>query len=159
MSEFSGRRICILAAAMSIIGCGGGSIPTAPTLPPAPAISIAGSWSGSVTDPFFGNGTVQLTLGAVTPNALTGNWSMAFPNGQTFSGFAMATEGAPASYGVGFHVEPKPACSTTSGPSTPQVLSYGLTAVSVTATKLMAVSSRISCTGIGGFGNMELSRQ
>src|SRR5215213_2269681 len=95
------RLAPILVVVLSVAACGGKSTPTSPTasdivvivgaptatspsippgttLPsqPLPAVPVAllGNWSGQITDPVSGPGTLQLSLGNPTPTGQPGTW-------------------------------------------------------------------------------------
>lgn len=149
------RLMSMLVLTMSLAGCGGNSTPTSPTTS-SPA-SPAGNWSGSLSDPLSGEGTMRLSLGEQSTNALSGTWSATFRNGDSVSGPAAATLVQPNAYGIVLYVDPQPPCTTT-GNGASALLGYTLINVVATSRQLTAVLGRTSCSGFG-FGTIELSRQ
>jgi hypothetical protein len=163
----SWRFVPVIAAMLSIAGCGGNT-PASPA-PTSPVVSPAGSWSGAISDPISGDGSMQLALSEVSPpsltgTSLTGSWSATFKNGDSFSGSAVAGLYTPNGYGITLYVlTPLAPCLTgPGGGSAP--LGFTLIEVVVTSSQLSAVSSRTSCNGpvgaTGGvFGTVHLSKQ
>ena len=146
------RQLASAVVVMLIVaGCGGSGSPTSPP----PVGSLAGTWSGKITDPISGEGTAQMSLSDQAQNRLTGTWSATFKNGSTVSGPASASLNSGSVAGIMLNVNPQPACAG-SGASDP--LGYTLINVAVTSSRLTAVAGRISCNGFG-FGAVDLSRQ
>lgn len=149
----------IVAVVVGVGGCSGRTTPTSPT-PTSSVVSPAGSWSGTISDPGSGDGTVQLSLSGQAPNALTGTWSATFKNGDSFSGPAVANSVQPSGYGIILYAQPQPPCTTGSGTGAPTLLGFTLINVVVTSSRLTAVSGRLSCSGPGfSFGSVNLSKQ
>jgi hypothetical protein len=150
------RLASVVTVIVSVAGCSGGATPTSPTT--SSVVSPAGNWSGAISDPVSGDGTVKLSLSDQAANSLTGTWSATFKNGESFAGPAVATVSAPSGYGITLSVQPPPPCDTTSGPGASALLGYTLINVVVTSSRLTAVSGRVSCSG-PGFGSVNLSKQ
>lgn len=155
------RRLApIVAVIVSLAGCGGGSrsLPTSPTLselrrtttistptPTTPTTSSgspAGTWSGSITDPVSGVGTVQLSLTEVPPNSLLGFWSVDFRNPDSATGTAVGSL-ASSGYAIAMNVQPPPCAPGSGGPA---LIGFTLVNIIVTSTRLTADSLRISCS-------------
>lgn len=154
------RRLApVVALMLSIAGCGGNAAPTSPTTTSS-AVSPAGSWSGSISDPISGDGTMQLSLSDQAPNSLTGTWSVTFKTGDSFSGPAVAGPYLSNGYGIMVYVQPPPPCATGSGPGGSAPLSFTLINVVVTSSRLTAMTGRLSCSGPTlTFGTLNLSKQ
>jgi|RhiMetdeSRZDD1v2_1073273.scaffolds.fasta_scaffold50068_2 hypothetical protein len=154
------RRLApVVAAMLSVAGCSRHATPTSPTTTSS-AVSPAGSWSGSISDPISGDGTMQLSLSDQAPNSLTGTWSATFRNGDNFSGPAVAGLYLSNGYGIMLYVQPPPPCATGSGPGGSALLSVTLINVVVTSRQLTAMTGRISCSGTTlTFGTVNLSKQ
>jgi len=152
------RRLApVVAVMVSVASCGGNATPTSPSTTSS-AVSPAGNWSGSISDPISGDGTAQLSLSDQAPNSLTGTWSATFKNGDSFSGPAVAGLFVPSGYGIMLYVQPPPPCATGSGPGGSTLLSYTLINVVVTSSQLTAASARLSCSGTS-FGTVNLTKQ
>lgn len=136
-------------------GCGGDSMPVSPTTPPAPTTSPVGNWSGAISDPVSGEGTVRLSL-AEQGGSVRGTWSATFENGDTLSGMAQGVPVSVGGLGITLYVDPMPPCATQPGPGT-GVLSYALVNVTVTSNRLTATLGRIACNGMS-FGSLSMSR-
>jgi len=143
----------VVAQICGLAGCNGSGRVTAPT-PISSSVSPAGNWSGTIADPVSGEGTVNLSLSELPPN-LTGTWSAAFKNGDSFSGPATASQFEPPNYGIMLYVNPPPQCTSPGGQA---ALGYTLVNVSVTSTTLTAGAMRINCSGFS-FGSISLTRQ
>jgi hypothetical protein len=153
----AGRLALLVAMTLSVAGCGGNATPTSPPTTSS-AVSPAGNWSGSISDPISGDGTAQLSLSDQAPNSLTGTWSATFKNGDSFSGPAVAGLFVPDGYGIMLYVQPPPPCATGSGPGGSTLLSYTLINVVVTSNQLTAAAGRLSCSGTS-FGTVNLTKQ
>jgi hypothetical protein len=153
----TGRLALLVAMTLSVASCGGNTTPTSPTTTSS-AVSPAGNWSGSISDPISGDCTAQLSLSDQAPNSLTGTWSATFKNGDSFSGPAVAGLFVPNGYGIMLYVQPPPPCATGSGPGGSTLLSYTLINVVVTSSQLTAASGRLSCSGTS-FGTVNLTKQ
>jgi hypothetical protein len=152
------RRLTpVVALMLSIAGCSGNAPPTSPTTTSSP-VSPAGHWSGSISDPISGDGTMQLSLSDQAPNSLTGTWSATFKNGDSFSGLAVAGLYLPNGYGIMLYVQPPPPCANGSGPGGSAPLSFTLINIVVTSRQLTAVTGRLSCSG-NTFGTVNLEKQ
>ena len=172
------RRLApILAAIISVSGCGGRSTPTSPTLgfvefgdptlsttptqpappttspPAAIAAALVGSWSGQIIDPVSGNGTVQLSLGDPAPTGQSGTWSMTFISGERLSGVALAGLGA-GGYGMLLYGAAPQSCGSEAVP-----LVISLLNVVVASNRLTAETGRFTCSGRLSFGSASLSKQ
>jgi hypothetical protein len=149
------RRVApIVAVMMSVAGCSGSGTPTVPTLTPSVA-SPAGHWSGAISDPISGDGSVQLSLSEQARDLLTGTWSATFKTGDNLSGPASAGLYPSTGYGIMLYVEPQPPCA---GPDPSAALGFTLINVAVASSTLTAVAERTSCNGIT-FGTVNLSKQ
>jgi hypothetical protein len=155
-------RLAPVIAAMAVVtACGGAGTPLGPTTTvgsttTVPVVSPAGNWSGGISDPVSGDGTLQLSLSDQAPNSLAGTWSATFKNGDRFSGPAVA--GAPSGYAIILYVQnPPPPCETESGPGGSAPAIFTLINVVVTTSRVTAVSGRLSCFGPGvAFGTVNL---
>ena len=150
------RLVVLVAAVMSLAGCGGDR-PSSPSTTP-PVGSPVGNWSGAISDPISGEGTAQLSLSDNGRGSLSGTWSAAFVNGDRFSGPAGASLIQTNSYGITLYVEPPPPCAGGSGSGGSALLGFTLMNVVVTSNRLTAIAGRLSCSG-PGFGTLTLSRQ
>lgn len=167
------RLVPIVAVLVSLAGCGGGvtrTLPTGPTLPqlrpttttpaiptPTPTTSSAspaGNWSGSITDPVSGVGTVQLSLTEVPPDSLLGFWAVDFRNPDSATGTAVGSL-VSGEYAVAMNVQPPP-CAPGSGGSA--LLGFSLVNIVVTSNQLTADFVRISCSGVS-LGSVSLSKR
>ena len=146
------RLVPLVVAVLTVAGCGG-STPTSPG-----SSSPVGTWSGSISDPGAGSGTLEVTLTEAT-NGFAGPWSATFPNGTTSSGLAGLSLMGPGSYSMTLYADPQPACDVTSGPGASALLGYILSNVGVTPSRMTAMSIRLNCNGPGGFGSLSLSRR
>ena len=145
------RRLApVVAAIVSVAGCGGNDTPTSPTTTSS-FVSPAGSWSGSISDPISGDGTAQLSLS----DQLGGTWSATFNNGDSFSGPAAAFLSPPNGYGIMLYVQRQSECTGSSGSA---LLGFTLIDVAVTPSRLTAVAGRTSCNGFS-FGTVNLSKR
>jgi hypothetical protein len=150
------RVAVAVAVIMSLAGCGGSDTRALPPTTPS-AASPAANWTGTISDPIFGNGTAGLSLGDDGRGALTGTWSATFANGNRFSGPAAASLVRPNNYGITLYVEPPPPCAG-DGSGGSELLGFTLINVAVTSSRLTAIAGRLSCSG-PGFGSINLSRQ
>jgi len=159
------RRLAqVVVVTVSVAACSGNDTPTSPTrTSPAPTtstvVSPAGSWSGSISDPISGDGTVQFSLSDQASNSLTGTWSATFRNGDSFSGLAVATPVQANDYLISLSVQPLPPCASGSGTGGSTLLAFNLINVVVTSSRLTAVSGRFSCSPGFRFGTVSLSKQ
>jgi len=153
----SSRLAVVAAVTISLAGCGGGEPPASSTTGPS-VVSPAGSWSGAINDPISGEGTAQLSLGADERGSLIGTWSVAFRNGDRFSGPAVASLVQTNIYTITLYVDPPPPCAGGSGPGGSALLGFSLINVAVTSNRLTGVAGRLSCSG-PSFGTVNLSRQ
>ena len=155
------RRLApVVAVIVSVAACGGSATPTSPTTTTPVVVSPAGSWSGTISDPISGEGTAQLSLSDQAPNLLSGTWSAMFRNGDSFSGLAFASLFRPNEYGITLSAQPQPPCVSRSGLGGSTPSGFTLINVVVTASRLTAVSGRLSCSGPGfAFGTVNLSKQ
>ena len=172
------RLASIVAAMISVAGCGGKSTPTSPTTsnvpvvivgtpvttPTQPALpttppsaplpaSLVGNWSGQIVDPVSGNGTAQLSLGVMTPTGQPGTWSVTFTSGERLSGVVVAGLGTDGYGMLWYGAEPQPCGSE----AVPIVIS--LLDVVVASNRLSGVTGRFACSGRLSFGSVSLSRQ
>jgi hypothetical protein len=172
------RLATILAAMISIAGCGGRSTPTSPTTsefvvfgnatsiptsaqPPPPTTpppatlpaSLVGNWSGQIIDPVSGNGTVRLSLGETTPTGQPGTWSATFTTGERLSGVVAAGLGTDG-YGMLLYAAELQSCGSEAAP-----IMISLLDVIVASNRLTAVTGRFMCSGRLTFGSVSLSKQ
>jgi hypothetical protein len=151
------KRVALMVVVLcSAFGCGGDDTPTAPT-PASSLRSLAGTWSGSISDPVSGEGTARVSLREESPAALIGSWSATFRNGETYAGIASAYPLESTTFGISLLVAPPPPCATGFG-SGQGMLGYLFINLGVTSRQLTATASRTSCSGIG-FGSVALSKE
>jgi hypothetical protein len=166
-SEMNRRFALVFAVILGVTGCGGKTTPTAPTAAdttlssrPAPpsAAALVGNWSGSISDPVAGNGTMQLSLSQQAAAGLAATWSMTFQNGVRISGIGVADAFLPNTYGIILYVDSNPACDASSGSGASATLGFTLLNIVVTSSRLTADAARLSCSG-PALGTIALSRQ
>lgn len=148
-------RLASLAVLVSIVAGCGGSGPSVPTpMQPTAVTSPAGNWSGTMKDPVFGDGTLQMSL-AEQSGMLVGAWSATYKSGGKASGRSVATL-VQGGYGITLYADPTPTCAA--GQSA--LLVYTFINVVVTSQRLTATLTPLSCSGpVFVFGSVDLSKQ
>jgi hypothetical protein len=129
--------------------------PGAPPIPPTPAVTpdwLVGTWSGVMSDPVSGNGTLQLSFGEPTPAGQNGTWSATFTNGERLSGVAVIGLGTRGDGMMLYAAEPE-LCGGERSP-----VAIALMNVVVASNRLTAVTGRFTCTALR-FGSASLTKQ
>lgn len=170
--------VAILVLALTLSGCGGGSMPSglsaplSPTLTPTPAPtatgpSPAGNWAGSINDPVSGPGNLRLSLADSQSSTAvvvwSGPWSATFASGETVSGTAQSQLLSSTMYTISLSLfQPgflQEYCVAAGGSA---LIQFSLTNVVVTESRLTAASARFLCSAPlspTSFGSVNLSRQ
>ena len=143
------KVLSVFAVVLLLTGCGGGggSTSAAPPVAPttAPAATIAGNYSGAITDQIAGAGTVTLTL-IQNGTAVAGTWASKFANAGFNNSGAVSGNTNGSQLGVNLT------------PSDPRACPFAVAAI-VNGGSITGTYAVYNCPGVTDGGSVNVTKQ